>query len=171
MAEKYLRLDTNGNIAENEAITASSGSADAGKIVALNDEGKIDETMLPDTISPEVLAVTAGEDLNAGDIVYIYDDSGTIKARKAIATDASKAAIGFVKESAATDGEVKVYFEGVISGLSSLVVGKCYFLSDTNAGQVQDNPPTVSGHYVQRVGSAISTTELQFERSQPIIRA
>ena len=172
MAQKFLRIDTNGNLAELEATTTSSGAADAGEIVALNDDGKIDPSMLPDeALSPEIMSVVAGEDLNAGDIVYIYDDAGTVKAKKAAATDPSKAAVGFVKDSAATGANVNVYFEGMITGLSGLTVGAVYFLSDTTPGAVQANPPTVAGHYVQRIGTAVSATEIQFERSQPIVRA
>ena len=171
MADKYLKLDPNGNITEVEATTQSAGSANAGDIVALNDDGKIDETLLPDTISPEVLSVPAGEDLTAGDLVYLYDEGGTVKCKKALADDVTKSAVGFVKTSAASGANVNVYFEGTITGLSGLTVGQCYFLSDTTAGAITTTPTAVSNHFVQRVGSAISDSELQFERSQPIVRA
>ena len=172
MAQKFLRIDANGNIAELEATTQSSGAADAGEIVALNSDGKIDPSMLPDeALSPEIVSAVANEDINAGELVYLFDDGGTVKCAKAIATDPSKAAVGFVKESAASGSTVNVYFEGVIGGLSGLTVGSVYFLSDTTAGAVQDTPPTVAGHYIQRVGTAVSSTEIQFERSQPRVRA
>ena len=172
MAQKFLRVDSGGNIAELEATTQSSGAADAGEIVALNDEGKIDPSMLPDeALSPEIVAAEAAEDMNAGTLVYIYDDAGTVKCAKADASDINKVAIGFIKESVTTGGTVNVYFEGTIGGLSGLTVGDVYFLSDSTPGTVQNTPPTVTGHVVVRVGVAVSATEIQFERSQPIVRA
>ncbi|WP_043767501.1 hypothetical protein [Algiphilus aromaticivorans] len=51
MADKYLRRDTSTyNITEQEAIDESAGAADAGKIPALNADGKVDPTMIPEGV-------------------------------------------------------------------------------------------------------------------------
>lgn len=46
MADKYLQ-NQSGTIAEKEATVQSMGSADAGKIPALDPNGKLDPSLIP----------------------------------------------------------------------------------------------------------------------------
>lgn len=55
MADKYLEFGTTGFPEENEAAAASLGVSDAGRLVALDDTGRIDESMLP--VKPEKPAI------------------------------------------------------------------------------------------------------------------
>jgi len=172
---KYVQLNTNGSLQEIAATQTSAGAGDAGEIVALNSAGQIDMTMLPTNIGPDVKLVIAAENLAAGDIVNVYNDGGTLKVRKADASQANAGyrAHGFVLASVTANGSntASVYIEGIITGLSSLTPGATYYLSGSAAGGITATAPTTAGHCVQEVGVALSDTELGFEAQQPIIRA
>ncbi len=167
MAEKFLKLGTNGFPAEQEALVSSAGAADAGKIVALDSSGRLDNSVLPVGVGPDAFTATAGENLAAGDLVYI-DTSG--EARKADASTVSKMAIGFVLSAVTSGNPATVYFDGTNTGLSSLTVGSRYFLSATTPGAITTTPPATAGHIVQFVGIATSATTLSFTRGTPIVR-
>lgn len=150
-----------------QATVTSAGAGDDGKIVALDSTGKLDTSVMPVGIGADTKNIVASENLAAGDLVNVWNDSGTIKARKADATSPSKRAHGFVLSSVTSGATATVYFEGTITGLSSLTLGGTYFLSTTAGGLTTTAPSTV-GHIVQEVGAAISATELSFEPQQPI---
>lgn len=103
-----------------------------------------------------------------------YPEEATFTDTSSGAADANniaKNAVGFVLASAAINAPVTVYFEGTITGLAGLTVGAMYFLSDTATGGVTLTVPTVAGRIAQRIGFAISTTEINFEAGEPIKRA
>jgi hypothetical protein len=54
---------------------------------------------------------------------------------------------------------------GTTGGLSA---GSIYFLSETTAGEITATPPDGSGEYLERLGKALSTTELQLNIMPPI---
>jgi hypothetical protein len=171
MAEKYLKFDdTSKAMKEQEATTTSSGTGDAGKIVALNTDGKLHTSLLPTGIGADTTVLPAYENLTAGNFVNIFSDTGTPKVRKADATSISKMAHGFVLDSVNQGSNATVYFEGSNTQLSSLTPGATYFLSAT-AGAVTTTPPTTSGYIVQAVGVAVNTTTINVEFEQPIVRA
>ncbi len=164
MANKYLTIDlTTGKKVLTEATTVSTGTAEAGKIVALDSTGKLDSTLLPTGIGAETIAVVASEDLSAGDLVNIYDNAGTPNVRKADAASGFPAD-GFVLTATLTGGTATVYTDGINNQLASLtVVGTCYLGA---AGAVTQTVPT-TGLY-QVVGKAVSATEMVFERNQVV---
>ena len=53
MAQKFIVL-TNGQLAEREAATTSTGAADAGKIPALAGDGRLPESMMPVGIGADI---------------------------------------------------------------------------------------------------------------------
>lgn len=169
---KFLSIVGN-LVTEITALVTSSGSADASKIVQTNSEGKIDETLFPAGIGAEVRVMPASEALSAGNMVHVWDDSGTLKARKADASVASagKRAVGFVKENVSSGADATVYYGNVNSALSGLTAGQVLFLSGSTAGAVTGTAPTTSGHIMQEVGIALSATEALIEIQKPIIRA
>jgi len=168
MAEKFLVFDrTTGRIKEKEATTTSSGASDAGKIVALGGDGKLDASLLPAGLEANVITLTASENLSAGDFVNIFDDGGTVKVRKADAST-NKPAHGYVLDSVTAGSSVTVYFDGHNTGLTGLTPGAYYYLSASQPGGVSATPPTASGHLVQKVGIAISTTIIDVEIETPI---
>ncbi len=166
--QKILIYDTNGDIAEYIPVDASSGIADAGKLIALGSDGRIHISMLPTGVGPDVKVMPAGETLSAGDLINVYDDSGVTKARKADASNLRRAH-GFVLDAAASGANVAVYFEGIITGLSGMTAGQTRFLS--TVGGTSSSAPTTSGYIAQGVGAAISATEISFEAQQPVKRA
>jgi hypothetical protein len=151
-----------GVISELEALVQSAGAGDAGKVVALDPTGKLDVTMMPVGVGPETKSLVAGENLAAGNLINIYNDGGTVKARKADATTAGKEANGFVLSAFAIGVSALVYLWGLNTQLSALTGGSIYYLS-TTAGAVTDTSPSGSGNVVQRVGRATAATELNFE--------
>jgi hypothetical protein len=165
---KFLKINTAGGTEEEAFATSSSGVGDAGKGVALNAQGQIDETMIP---GAEVKSIVASETLAAGELVNVFDDAGTPKMRKADASNEGKKADGFVLSNVTSGASGKFHGEGIISGLSSLTIGARYFLSATTPGAITTTPPTTAGHILQEVGKAISATELVFEAQTPIKRA
>lgn len=166
MAQKFLTM-ISGNFKEVEATTTSAGAGDAGKVPALDSAGKLDTSVMPVGIGADTKTIVASENLAAGDLVNVWNDTGTIKVRKADATSPSKRAHGFVLSSVSSAANATVYFEGTITGLSSLTLGGTYFLG-TTAGAATATATTTAGHIVQQVGVAISATELSFEPQQPV---
>jgi len=157
MADKYLKL-VSGIPTGTEATTTSAGAGDSGKIVALNSSGQVDETMMPTGVTADVRLVIASENLAAGDLVNLWNDGGTLKARKAIATSAGTRASGFVKAAYNTAATATVFVKGNNDQLSGLTIGAFLYLSGTTAGAVTSTAPTTSGHIAQPVGQAITAT-------------
>lgn len=168
MADKPLQI-VGGLPTEVEAKTSSAGAGDAGKIVALNGSGVLDSTMMPPGIGADAKTFTASEAIAAGDIVNIHDSSGA-KVRKADATTSGKHAVGFAQSAISNGASGTVTFEGVLTGLSGLTIGAHYYLG-TTAGSITATPPSGSGNVVQRIGTAISATEISFEPGDPYVRA
>lgn len=170
MAGKKYLAQSAGNIIEEASIQSSAGAGDAGKVVALDSAGKIDNSMMPTGIGAETKLLAASENLSAGDFVNIYDDAGTTKCRKADAST-NKRADGFVLAAVTTGNNATVYTEGINNQLSGLTGGSYYFLSGATPGGSVTTAPSTSGHIVQEVGKALSATEISFEPSKPITLA
>ena len=169
MADKYIK-NNSGQLAEVEATVTSSGAGNAGDIVALDASGKLDTTVLPTGIGAQTKLAATSENLSAGDLVNLYNDSGTIKARKADASNGRRAH-GFVLASVTSPNNATVYLDGSITGLTGLTPGAIYYLSGSTAGAIVSTAPSTSGHISQEVGVALSATELHFEEQQPITLA
>ncbi|UYZ85337.1 hypothetical protein MTZ49_07260 [Entomomonas sp. E2T0] len=142
------------------AITISTGAADAGKIPALDSEGKLDVSMLPDTTeTPDI--IMASEAISAGSFVNIFEDSGTASIRMADNSN-SRPVDGFIKEAVASGETVAVYPLGTVNAaLSGLTIGSRYYLGTT--GQIVTtplDPNTNDGKIHQYIGKAKSATEL-----------
>lgn len=173
MADKYVSVSTAGLLTEKEAKVISVGAGDAGKILALDASGRVDNSVMPVGIGADTKSIVASENLAAGDLVNVFNDTGTPKARKADASgaNAGKSANGFVLSAFNSAETALVYFEGTITGLSGLTAGTPMFLSGATAGLATATAPTASGHCVQRIGVAINDTEISFEPGDPVVRA
>ena len=171
-ADKYIELPASGVLTEKSAIVSSAGAGDAGKILALDNSGRIDNSVLPVGLGSDTKSIVCSENLAAGDLVNVYNNTGTSTARKADASgsNAGKIANGFVLAAFNSAELALVHFEGTITGLSGLTPGPM-FLSGSTAGLATATAPTASGHCVQYIGVAISATEISFEPGTPIIRA
>ncbi len=173
MAAKPLQL-VNNIPTEVEANIASAGAGDAGKLVALDSTGRIDSTMMPVGIGADTVTIQASENLAAGDYVNIHDVTGSPRVRKADASTASagEQAHGFVLNNVTSGANATVYFEGPNTALTSLTIGATYVVSHTTPGGVVAlaSASTTSGHILQVVGVAVSSTTINTEIAAPIIR-
>jgi hypothetical protein len=152
----FLRIVA-GKITEIAGLVVSSGAGDAGKIPALDAGGKLDVSLMPTGIGPDTIDLPTSENLVAGDYVNIYDNAGTVTARKADAN--GKEAHGFVLAAVTSPASASIYRAGVNNQLTGLTEGVRQYLSET-AGQVTDTPPSTSGALVQYLGMSLSETEL-----------
>lgn len=169
MADKYLS-NSNGKLREVISTDASTGTAEAGKIVSLDNSGRLDPTLMPVGVGPDTTAVAATEAIAAGAIVNVFDDGGTIGVRNADGTSDGKDVTGFVMDAVASGDDAQIFFEGIVTGLSGLTPGVRYYLSNT-AGTITSTPLTGAGEVSQFVGRSISATELQFEPGPAIVLA
>lgn len=169
MADKYIKNNA-GQLAEVEGTVTSAGAGDAGKIVALDSSGKLDNSIMPSGIGADTEVMATSENLSAGDLVNIWNDSGTRKARKADASNGRRAH-GFVLSGTTSPANATVYLSGDITGLTSLTPGVAYYLSGATAGAATSTAPSTSGYISQEIGVAVSTTAIAFEQQQPITLA
>lgn len=168
MADKYLSINANGVKQEIEATVTSAGAGNAGDIPALDGSGKLDVSLLPTSAS---FSLPSFENITAGQQIHIFDDSGTVKIRRANAASGLKSH-GFALQTVTAPAACGVQLDdGVNSYLSGLTVGVEYFLSGTTPGEVTATPVTASGQLLQRVGVAKSATELAQDIDEPIVRA
>ena len=167
MADKYIKL-VSGVPTETEATVHSTGATEAGKIIAADANGKLDESFLPTGIGADVAIIVASENLSVGDLVNVFDDSGTTKVRKADAATAGKHVHGFVTASVTSGQNASVYFEGTVSGLTAVPAGDLY-LSATTPGGFTATAPSGTGKVVQRIGVGITSTSLNFEAGQRFV--
>lgn len=167
MADKYLKVGTGTDpIEEIEATVESLGAGSAGEIVALDASGKIDLTVMPVGFGPGVESIPTSESLAAGDLINVWNNSGTKAARKADATVTGKPADGFVLAGVTHPGSATVYYEGTNTQVTGLTIGPQYL--DTTAGKTTATKPTASGNIQQFVGTATSATSMVFVRGMSI---
>lgn len=168
MTNKYIS-NSSGVLTEVTASTTSAGAPDAGKIIALDSTGKLDNSFMPTGIGADTAAISASEALSAGDLINIWSNGGVFNVRKADATVAGKEAMGFVLSAVTSGASATVYFESSNTAKSGLTPGKLYL--STTAGGVQSTAPTGTGQVVQVVGFATSATVMNLQIESPIILA
>lgn len=167
--DKYLRQNA-GVLTEVVATQTSAGAGDANKIPALDATGKLDTTLMPVGIGADTNVIQASEALAAGDFVNVWNNAGAFRARKADASAAGKEANGFVLAAVANGANATIYSEGSNTQVSGQTAG-AVFLSATTAGQATATPPSAAGQVVQRIGTAVSTTSINFDAGPPIVLA
>ena len=161
MPQKFLQL-VNGKKALREAKDASAGAGDAGELVALDAEGKIDQSMLRDI---DNLVVVASEGLSAGDYINLWDDLGTVKARKADNSN-GRDAHGYVTETVIAAANVTVFFEGANTNLAGLTPGERVYLGitgDVTQTPLDPNDAGNAGKIHQLLGYAVSATAVNVD--------
>ena len=179
-----------------EALVTSIGAADAGKIVATNDAGILDDTLVnttttggapnagkrvqlngsgvldisvfPSGLGDETEVFPASEALSAGDCVNKWNDAGTVKVRKADTN--GKPADGYVKAAVASGANATVYSDGLNDAVTGLTIGTVY-LSATPGGYSATPPADGSGLVLQELGFANSATAVKFVRGIPVTLA
>ena len=121
---------------------------------------------MPAGIGADTSVVPSSENLAAGDLVNLWNDSGTIKARKADATTSGKQADGFVLTAITSPANATVYHDGTNSQVTGLTPGKQWL--STTPGKSTNVRPTSSGNIQQPVGFAITATSLTFNVGETI---
>ncbi|MCK8492914.1 hypothetical protein M0L20_13685 [Spirosoma sp. RP8] len=167
---KFLTIDdTSSDIKEITAIATSAGAADAGKIPVTGPNGQLDPSLVG---SLDGKGYVAGEALVAGDLVYVYYDSGstTNKIKKAIAgSNGSTRAVGIVTSATASGAQATVFARIPVSGFSGLTPGTPVYLSATQAGKITQSAAVGSGNFLQVVGTALDAQTLQLAISTQVI--
>ena len=106
----------------------------------------------------------AGEAINEGAAISLYNSAGTLAVRNANATNNTKPCHGYCSTPGGiANGEVGevIIGEGMNSSLSGLTPASYYYSSTVN-GQYTAVAPVAAGNLEQEVGFALSDTELWF---------
>lgn len=151
------------------AIATTTIDAYMGVMVwGVHESGSISGSYTNTKVNRDGLGILlpASETLSAGNLVNIWNDSGTIKMRKADA-DAPYSADGYVLQAITSGDSGYMYIDGVNDAISGLTLGS-QFLSAT-AGGTTTTAPTTTGNIVQSVGIALTSTKLLFQRGLPIL--
>jgi hypothetical protein len=165
---KFLKRDSADGLIKEEVTATAGGAPSANKVPELDASGRLAATMMPLGIGADTQVVLASEALNAGDFVNLYNNAGTLNARKADASNARQCD-GFVNAAVANGANATVYLEGQNEALAALTPGSKYFLGV--AGAISTVPASTAGHIHQYIGKALAATELVFEPDEPILLA
>lgn len=163
MVQKFVTLDA-GRDKLKVATVTSAGAGNAGDIVALDTAGRLDVSVMPVGIAPDVKVAVTSENLAAGDYVNIYDVAGVPTVRLADKSN-DRPAHGFVKAVSTSPANATVYFEGSNSNLSGMTVGARQYLS--TVGARTETPATTGLH--QFLGIAVSATEINTDIDDEIV--
>lgn len=144
-------------------IQTSAGAADAGKIPAAGDDGRLHASFLPLGIGANTTQAVASEALGAGKFVQFHSNGGVFSMR--LADNANgRQADGFVLAAVASSAVGTVYpLDGTNAQLTGLTIGTRYWLG--TAGGVTPTPlvetDTANANKIsQYLGVAKSATEL-----------
>lgn len=179
-----------------QALVTSAGTADAGKIIATNTsgyvddtimnasttggatkpsvipktkvDGTLDETFFPAGIGRDTQVIPASEALSGGDAVNKWVDSGVTKVR--LAEQNGKPADGFVVVPVSSGADATVLTAGANTAVTGLTPGEIY-LSATPGKYTSTPPAEGSGMVLQELGFANSATNLDFRRGVPVTMA
>ena len=162
MPQGFLAL-VGGKVKQIFATVVSAGAANAGNMVALGSDGKLDGSVMPNGIGANTQVLPATEALTAGAKVNFWSNAGVLSVRLADAASGRKAD-GYVLAAVANAAPATVYpLDGVNSALTGLTPGAEYWLG--NAGAVTTTPldatlPANANKVNQLIGWAKSATEL-----------
>ena len=144
-------------------LAVSAGSADAGKIVALGADGRLDNSLMPVGIGANTISATASEAIGAGKFVNFHAVGGAINVRLADNSN-GRQADGYVKDSVSNAATATVYpLDGVNSALTGLVVGTRYYLGTAGgviAAPLVETDTANVNKVSQCLGVAQTATEL-----------
>ena len=138
--------------------------------MALDSTGFLAVSLLPTGVGPDTATLTASEALSAGSFINVWNNAGTPSARKADASVSGKEAHGFVLSAFASGAQALVYFYGRNTAVTGQTAGPVY-LSAATPGGATSTAPSGAGQTVQRIGVAVSASEINFEALQPIVLA
>lgn len=152
-------------------IDVSTGPPDAGAIVMLGSDGKIDPSMLPASGGDVVVTtMTAGEAIGAFQVVSVHVDGWAYKASATNAADASQT-LGIAITSAVNPGDtLRIQQIGFLSNLgwNWPTPGQTLYLGP--GGTVVTTVPAFPS-FELTLGTTLSNTEIEVQVGLPIILA
>lgn len=118
------------------------------------------------TGSVPTITFNATNPIAAGELVNLWNNSGTLEVRLADNTAEGKECFGYCTAGASTGNPVTVLSApgSVITGLSGLTTGARYYLGGT--GAVTSTVPTTTGNVIQYIGLATTVSTLLFLNDQ-----
>jgi hypothetical protein len=127
------------------------------------------------TLHPPDVTATFTSTTSKGMAVYV-DGANTVDLGQAD-VESTALVIGLAEEDVSAGGTGNYLTEGqveqsdwtAVTGSATLVTGATYYLSTTVAGGLTITPPSTDGDIVVRVGTALSTTEIDIEIAQPVL--
>jgi len=120
------------------------------------------------TSSAPQFPLEASEDVGSGLFGNIHSSTGA-KVRKANATDGTKPCDCYVPTAITSGDDGTVYGPGcLISGLSGLTAGADVWLDATGGGWTH-TAPSGAGNLVQRLGKAVSSTQMFFNPQPGVV--
>lgn len=127
------------------------------------------------SLHPPDVTATFTSATSKGMAVYV-DGANTVDLAQADA-EATALVIGLAAEAVSaggvgtylTEGQVEQSDWTAVTGSATLVTGATYYLSTSVAGGLTTTPPSTDGDIVVRVGTALSTTEMDIEIAQPVL--
>lgn len=166
-AKRYIAMVA-GRLKQMAAVVTSAGAGNDGDLVALDPSGKLDASVLPVGLGQNTISAVTSEAIAAGNLVNLYNVSGTLTARKADATTEGKEAHGFVKAAFANAATATIYTGGnYLTGLTGMTPGARQYLA-TTAGARTETAPSTANNVVQMVGVASSASSLIFDPEEPV---
>lgn len=166
--ETFLQKDLTTKRTKMITSVQIGGAGSANRLASLNASGQWDISMMPTGVGAETRVLPASEALSAGDLLNIFDDSGTTKVRKADATS-YKPADGFTLSAVESGANATVYLDGINTAVTGLTGGEEYYLSKTAGGETTDISGYTTNNTIQFVGKGTASGELNFERGEPIV--
>lgn len=144
-------------------LQSSTGTADAGKIIATDATGKLDASFLPAGIGANTVSAPASEALTAGAFVNLFDNNGALGARLADNSN-GRPAHGYVNSAVVSGAAATINrLNTVNANRSGLTAGKEYWLGTAGGVIVTALDPADAanvGKVDQYLGVAKSATEL-----------
>ena len=119
------------------------------------------------TITVLTVPAVAGENLTAGDAVYLATTTGRAFKATASGTLEQAVVVGFAQSNATTAGSFSIIVSGNLT-TSGLSPGEIYYLSPSTPGAITTTVPTTTSQFVVRVGEASSATALAVRIDSPI---
>ncbi len=145
------------------ATVISAGVANAGNLVGLGDNGRLDMSVLPVGIGANTTQAVASEALGAGKFVNYHNDGGVFAVRLADNSN-GRHADGFVLEAFAEAANATVYpLDGTNAELTGLTIGARYWLGTAGgvtAAALDETDPANVNKISQYLGVAKSADEL-----------
>ena len=160
-AQKFLsKGQTPGTFDEKIPVVASTGTPDGGRLPAVGDNGRLEQSLLP-----FIYEIEASEALVAGDFVNIHYEGGKRLVRKASAVDTTRPAHGFVRAASNAAAIAFVYVKGINDAVANAglltpetVLGREVCLSATAPGAMETVCPAAPGQIIQPMGRIVDVT-------------